>query len=316
VSFFLGIDAGGTKTECVLADSSGAILGRGTGGPANLQRTPLPRLEQSLREAYESALSSADRRAGEFAAVCAGFAGAGRTEARETARHLLAQLIPTQQLFVVGDMEVALEAAVGAGCGVILIAGTGSIAYGRNHLGQQARAGGLGPVLGDVGSAFDIGRRALEAALRARDDCRPTTLLDPALRTHFLLNGASQLAALLAGREAPERVASLLPVVVRIAEQGDSVAQEILLAAGDALAELAVSVLRALRLETTPALVVMSGGVFSSSPQVATQVRRRLQELVPAAEVKPLTISPAEGAVRLAQRLWLQGRTAAPIAQR
>lgn len=300
----------------MLADGSGAILARGTGGPANLQQTPLPKLEYSLREAYESALENASLRPREFEAVCAGFAGAGRADARETARRLLAQMVPTRHLFVVGDMEVALEAAVGAGRGIVLIAGTGSIAYGRNDLGQQARAGGWGPVLGDEGSAFDIGRRALEAALRAQDGCGPATMLDTALRTHFLLHGAAQLPVLLTGKEAPERVASLLPIVVRIAEQGDSVAEEILLAAGSALAELAASVLRALRLEATPTQVATGGGVFSGSPQVAAQVRRRLREMVPEAQVKPLTTSPAEGAVRLAQRLWLQQRGVTPTAQR
>ncbi len=316
MSFFLGIDAGGTKTECVLADGSGAILARGSGGPANLQRMPLPRLEQSLREAYESALGKASLHVRELEAVCAGFAGAGRADARETARRLLAQLLSTRYLFVVGDMEVALEAAVGAGRGVVLIAGTGSIAYGRNDLGQQARAGGWGPVLSDEGSAFDIGRRALAVALRAQDGSGPATMLNTALRTLFFLNETAQLTPLFTGKEAPERIASLFPVVVKIAEQGDSAAGEILLAAGNALAELAVSVLQALRLEATPTRIALSGGVFSGSPQVAAQVRRRLQELAPEAQVEPLTTSPAEGAVRLAQRLWLQQRGASLTAQR
>jgi N-acetylglucosamine kinase-like BadF-type ATPase len=316
VSFFLGIDAGGTKTECALADASGTLLARGIGGPANLRRTPPAIIEESLGMALTHALRTAGLHGAEFEAVCGGFAGASRPDARELARHILFALTSSRHLFIVGDMEVALEAAVGAGSGVVLIAGTGSVAYGRNDFGQQARAGGKGPWGSDEGSAVDIGRRALEAVLRAREGRERTTALEPALRGRFDVTRREERAQLLASPEAIARVAALMPEVVEVARQGDDVAREVLLAAGDALAQLALTVMQALRLENTAARVAISGGVFAVSTEVAEEVRRRLREWAPHAQVEPLGMTPAEGAVRLAQRLWLQRRVGLPVVSR
>lgn len=308
MSFFLGIDAGGSKTECVLADASGTPLARGMGGPANLRRTPLATLETSLETAFANTLRNAGLRTAEFDAVCAGFAGAGQVEARQTARQILIKLTSPRHLFIVGDMEVALEAAVGAGRGVVLVAGTGSIAYGRNDLGQQARAGGQGPRGSDEGSACDIGRRALEAILAAPENHEGVTRLETALREHLKLPDRRALAELLADPDADVRLAVLLPVVIEVARRGDQVASNILLAAGDALAELARSVLQALHLEATPTCISTCGGVFTASPEVAQRLQRRLRAWAPHAQVEPLATAPAEGAARLARRLWLQQR--------
>ncbi|MFQ5816449.1 MAG: BadF/BadG/BcrA/BcrD ATPase family protein [Terriglobia bacterium] len=306
MSFFLGIDAGGSKTECVLADASGAVLAHGTGGPANLRRTPLATLQNSLETAVADALRNAGLRRANFEAVCAGFAGAGQVEARQTARQILLQLTSPRYLFIVGDMEVALEAAVGAGRGVVVLAGTGSIAYGRNDLGQQARAGGQGPKGSDEGSAFDIGRRALEAVLGVHENHEGMVPLETALREHLKLPARRALAGLLADPEASVRLAALLPVVVEVARRGDLVAQNILFTAGDALAQLTRRVLHALHLEATPTRIATCGGVFTASQEVSQRVQHRLRTWAPQAQVEPLTTAPAEGAVRLAQRLWLQ----------
>lgn len=312
MSFFLGIDAGGTKTDCVLADASGVILSHGSGGGANLGRTPLATLEASLAAALAGALHHVGLRTARFEAVCAGFAGAGQPEPREVARRILSALASPRHLFIVGDMEVALEAAVGPGPGVVVIAGTGSIAYGRNALGQQARAGGRGPVVSDEGSAGDIGRRALEAVLRAQDGEERVQALEAAVRAQLKLSDRRGLSGILAHPDSSQHLAALLPTVVEVARSGDQLSNDILLVAGDVLAQLALHVLRTLRLEATPARVATCGGVFAASREVSEQVHRRLRAWAPQAQVASLATPPAEGAVRLAQRLWLQQRAALP----
>ncbi len=314
VSFFLGIDAGGTKTECVLADSSGMILARGVGGPANLRRTPAPILYDSLRAAVMTALHNASLPAIELEAVCAGFAGAGRAETRGPARELLAELTRARHIFIVGDMEVALEAAVGAGRGVILVAGTGSIAYGRNDLGRQARAGGHGPEHSDEGSATDIGRRAVQAAVAGRKS-RHASPLARALCEQLGLHRTEDLSLLLGSGERNADLASLFPTVMAVARQGDAEARAILEAAGDALAGLALRVLRALQLEGKVTPVAVTGGVFAASAEVFEQVEKRLRESAPEVRVERLARTPAEGAVLLAQRLWLQAGAGARAAR-
>lgn len=306
MSFFLGIDAGGTKTECVLADSSGMILARGAGGPANLRRTPAAILQESLRAAVMTALHNASLPAIELEAVCAGFAGAGRADARAPARRMLAELTHARHLFIVGDMEVALEAAVGAGRGVILVAGTGSIAYGRNDFGRQARAGGHGPERSDEGSATDSGRRAVEVAVEAGRKSTHASPLARALCEQLGLANTEDLKPLVRGHQGNADWAALFPAVVSAARQGDAEALAVLHAAGDALAGLAQKVLQVLELKETDTLVAVTGGVFSGSAEVFHQVEQRLRVWSPLIRVALLSRTPAEGAVLLAQRLWLQ----------
>jgi N-acetylglucosamine kinase-like BadF-type ATPase len=205
-------------------------------------------------------------------------------------------------------MEVALEAAVGAGRGVVLIAGTGSIAYGRNDLGQQARAGGHGlrfsdgrKIEVDEGSGFDIGLRAVRAVRNPLLFWRRRTPLARKMKETFGFN-----VRLLKGAEAAVEVSALVPVVVEAARENDARARRILEEAAEAVARLGLEVLRQLDLLGTEVLVAASGGVFKESPEVFARVQGEIQKAAPKARVEMLAVSPAEGAARLAQRLWLQ----------
>ena len=293
MGFFLGIDGGGTKTECVLADESGAVMARSIGDGANLRRTSATELRTTLSQCLEALRQQASLARLECDAVCAGFAGAGIAEARIKAEEVLRKLLQPKLLVVVGDMEVALEAAVGAGPGVVLIAGTGSIAFGRNGAGKTARAGGKGFDEGDEGSGYDIGRRALEASKLYPDSP--------------LANMVAQ-AGPTAGAS-PTELANLVPAVTRAARRGDEVAREILMKAASDLAELAVGVLRDLDLLGAAVEVATSGGVFAESDEVHAQVRSNILAAAPWARIDLLRVSPAEGAVRMAQRRWLEQQT-------
>ena len=289
MGFFLGIDGGGTKTECVLADESGAVVARSTGPGTNLRRTSAAELRATLAQCLDALRQQAGLARMECDAVCGGFAGAGQVEARRSAEEVLKDLLRPKLLLVVGDMEVALEAAVGAGPGVVLIAGTGSIAFGRNATGKTARAGGKGFEEGDEGSGFDIGRRALEASKRF-----PDSLL------------AGQVGQAGASSASPAGLANLVPAVSRAARSGDKAAHDILTKAASELAKLTVVVLQELDLLRAEAAVATSGGVFAESEEILAGVRAHILAAAPRARIEPLEVSPAEGAVRMAQRLWLE----------
>jgi N-acetylglucosamine kinase-like BadF-type ATPase len=269
MAYLLGLDAGGTKIEWALADPTGAVVARAVSAGANLRRVNRKQLAELLARGFEELRMQAALGEPEFEIVCAGFAGAGDESARAMARDVLHELFRPQHLYVVGDMEVALEAAVGAGPGVVLIAGTGSIAYGRNLAGRTARAGGKGPFVagGDAGSAFDIARRA----------------------------GAHG--------DSPEEVSALVPEVVARARSGDADARQILHQAGTELARLAARVLDQLELMDTEMRVATVGGVFVTSDEVYESVRAELAPAAPRARLERLRVSPAEGAVRLGCRL-------------
>lgn len=306
MKLFLGIDGGGSKTELLLADEGGRVLGRMVGPGANLRRTPPAELRALLRESFLALQESAGLGELRPAAVCAGFAGAGQLKARGRGRQALAGLLPSAKVYVAGDMEVALEAAVGPGSGVVLIAGTGSIAYGRNGLNRQVRAGGWGPGNqgGDEGSGYDIVRRALAAVQRARVGQGPATMLTETVQEVFPEPTEETKAT--NSPESAARLAALFPGVLRAARAGDGAAQEILGQAAEALAKLGAEVLRRLDLQGEAARVVTCGGIFAESDEVRTGVEKGIRAVAPQASVQPLRVSPAEGAARMAVRLWRQ----------
>jgi N-acetylglucosamine kinase-like BadF-type ATPase len=302
MSYFLGFDGGGTKTDCVLLDANRGVAGEGRGGPGNPLRCGYEQTFSSLREAAAQAIAAAKIRSSDVTHVCAGLAGAGRKSVIRRVMVFLANEFPSAIAQVTTDFEAALEAAVGSGPGVILIAGTGSVAYGRNAAGETARAGGYGPWIGDEGSAFEIGRRAVSAVAHARDaGARPTLLAD---MIPIALGCPDWDDLILQIMNTPDEVfPKLFPVVAEAAEREDGVAKGILSDSAVRLARLAQTVVRRLGLAEQQFPLVKSGGVFGRSAALDAQVDAALASAAPRADVSRLEISPALGAARLAARL-------------
>ncbi len=189
----LGVDGGGSRTRCVIASLSGHILARGSGGPSN----PLTAGFDGAAEAIQAAVEEASRRCGinSFIASVMGLAG---TERASTIDSLVARLtlLDLGDLRIIGDAQIALAGATGCRPGAVVISGTGSIAYGENDAGETARAGGWGGRRGDEGSGYDIGHRALVAALRDNDGRGPATLLTEKIRGSLGLGGLDELVDL------------------------------------------------------------------------------------------------------------------------
>src|SRR6266481_4605657 len=160
MNYVLGFDGGGTKTECVLMDPAGKILARCFSGPSNPSRVGVESATGEIEKAADLSLQEARVARSAIAALGAGLAGTGKPEMKERMRASLAGAFPGAAVSIFTDLEIALAAA-GEGPVIVLVAGTGSAAIGRNAQGQIWRTGGQGPRLGDDSSAFDIGSRSV-----------------------------------------------------------------------------------------------------------------------------------------------------------
>jgi N-acetylglucosamine kinase-like BadF-type ATPase len=261
-----------------------------------------PAAFEAVRSAASIALGEADLLPLQISAAVAGLAGAGRRNTVRRALVFLTQTLPNAINFVTTDLEIALETAVGEGDGVVLVAGTGSAAFGRSAAGETARAGGFGPWIGDEGSAYDVGRRAVAAVAQTRDHAAPVTLLAEMIAADLDCPSWDELHDRIA--QNPDNVfPKIFPVVVAAAEAGDSAAEEILFAAALALAQLALTVVRRLDLQAKAFPLACSGGVFGRSRTLDGMLDSVLRSGAPLADITQLKISPAVGAARMAQRL-------------
>jgi len=295
----LGIDGGGTKTRCLAADEHGRILGEGLGGPSNYQVVGAETAAANVRLAAQQALQAAGGSWDQVSAICAGLAGVGRPEDLA----IMESALDLSRLILLTDGRVAVAGALKGQPGVVVISGTGSIAYGVDAAGRTVRAGGWGWILGDEGSGFAIGRDAAVAALAALDGTGPATALGRLISQEWQLERLEQLVRRVYGDLPKARLdlAALVPVVIGAASQGDEVAVSILAKAGHDLAGLAAAALRRLSLpDDAPALVAVTGGVLTGCAFVRDAFASALAVRAPEAVLAESGESPAEGAVRLA----------------
>src|SRR2546423_182339 len=207
----LGIDAGGTKTVCLLADGDGAILAEARGPGANLHSAGELTVEKVLHEVMEVAIGDRDVT---LSAICLGIAGVDRDDEARTVRAVMRRIGHKSRILVVNDALIALVAGAKDAPGIVIIAGTGSIAYGRNAAGEAARAGGWGHMIGDEGSGYWIGREAPSAVMRAGDGRGPATQLGGDILAHFAVDDESRLPRIVYDRDQPRMsVAALGPIV-------------------------------------------------------------------------------------------------------
>lgn len=297
MAIYLGIDGGGTKTTCAVGDET-RVLATATAGGSNVVRSGEVHARESLHAAVRQACATAQVDPSSIARVCVGAAGAARPEVAALVRRLIAEVTPGV-VTVVGDMEIALQAASGGGPGVIVIAGTGSIAYGRGQDGTTVRAGGWGYAISDEGSGQWIGRTAVTAALRARDEERPSALLEAIGKT-WNTESVDALVRVANGSPAPN-FAELFAVVLRAAEAKDEVALRVLHRAGAELAELACIVLRRMFTAVEGVPLAMSGGVFRASSLVREVFYNSVRAQWPRVDLKTSVVEPVDGALAMAR---------------
>ncbi len=298
--YYLGIDGGQSSTTALIADETGQVVGSGSSGPCNhvTSSEAAVKFRSVVGECIAAACRQAaiDPAATEFAAACLGFSG-GAADKESYSR----ELIRSARIKVTHDAEIALSGATAGEPGIIVIAGTGSIAFGRNAEGRTARAGGWGYIFGDEGGAFDLVRRALRAALRMEEGWGPeTTLRTLLLEATKAANANDVLHAFYSPEYPRSRIAQLAPAVTHAAEEGDAVAVALLDEAADQLTRYAAGVYRNLfHAEIVP--VAYIGGVFQSA-LVLDGFSKRLQQAIACPVIAP-RLNPAAGAVLDAMRL-------------
>jgi N-acetylglucosamine kinase-like BadF-type ATPase len=204
---YLGIDGGGTKTVFLLADAELRELDRTESGPSNWI--------SAGNEAIVSIKDGISRLKHKPDIVCAGFAGAGRSESRAVYTRALQEALPDARIIVESDAFIAYIGAIGTGPGALLIAGTGSIAIGRSRNGKMVRVGGWGPQFGDEGGGFWIGREAVRAALALADRQEKNGFLDAVTSTLGLASIYDVVLAWQSGQVGVRQVAALFPEVTR-----------------------------------------------------------------------------------------------------
>lgn len=293
IGIVAGIDAGGTKTRAFAVTRDGEIVGRGAGGPGNLLSSPDP--AGSISAALGEAL--AGRRADAVVLSCA---GGDRAADRERGREILRAIVgPDIPVDVTHDAQAALYAGNAAGRGVVLIAGTGSVAYGRNANGDEERSGGWGYLIGDEGSAFWIGKEGLRAASADFDGRGAATAISRHLYRDLGVDGFHGVLPLLYGRPHPApAIGAATRAVAQANSEGDAVAAGIVERGARELARAATVVARKLGLTDGP--VYLAGGAFENVRALEHGVRRELLAALPRAAVEPVAEEPAMGAARLA----------------
>lgn len=222
---YLGIDGGGTKTAAIIRDECGVERGSGVGGPGNIANNDDRMLGKSLRSAVQSALSAASLPyTTRFTAACAAVAGYSAPQRLEAFEALLLMEVPADRYTVEPDYKAAYWGATHGGPGVIVIAGTGAVAFGRNAEGEERKEDGLGFLLGDRGSGFNLGLRVLRYTLEQMQ-AGTCDALATAVLQHTGAQSANEIVQWLYAEFSPPKVASLSPVVGELAEAGDEAAR-------------------------------------------------------------------------------------------
>ena len=297
---YLGIDGGQSSTIALIGDEAGRVIGSGSGGPCNHAGAADGRAKftRAINESVGAAArqASLDAAAVRFRVACAGFSGGP-----EDKQPLLAEILRSDRLVVTTDAIIALAGATGGEPGVVTIAGTGSIAYGRNAAGKTARAGGWGYIYGDEGAGFDLARQAVRAALRQEEGWGPPTALHALFLEAAGAKSANELLHRFYTTDFPRpRIASFAPLVTRAAAEGDAVARGILIKAASELALLASAVRRRLFQPGETVRTAYMGGVFRST--VLRDQFRELIEQEPGNHCAPPLYAPAAGALLEAYR--------------
>jgi glucosamine kinase len=301
MSFFLGIDGGGSKTTCIVGDEN-SMLGTGTSAGSNVIRVGEHQARETLDVAIRQTCAAANITPAQIERTCVGIAGGARPEIAGVVRRLLSEFV-SGEIEVVGDMVIAMEAAFGGGQGVIVIAGTGSIAYGRNSKGKTARAGGWGFAISDEGSGHWIGRSAVAASMRAYDEAgaeHVSILLESIMQSWGVTTREQLVVA--ANAAPPPDFAALMPAVLSAAGKGDATACTVLTQAGMELASLAKIVIGRLFGDAQAVPVAVSGGVFCNCELVRRVFYNSLRAEHPQIQPGATLVDPARGALELARK--------------
>jgi glucosamine kinase len=303
MAYFIGVDGGASKTAAIVVDNEGKPLGRGLAGGSNHLRVGIDEATRNIERAVNIALVEAGIAIRDVAYAYCGIAGSDHPTHRQRVIDSLSIFFPRGNFIVDTDARIALTGAVGFGPGVVIIAGTGSVAFGRNAAGEESRAGGWGPTLGDEGSGFWIARKGLSAIVRAHDGRGFATKMTELLCNEYAMCSPADLPRFVyATTTHADDIARYGKLVIEAARVGDTIAREILASAGSELADCVLAVARNLHMGDTTFPVAYVGGAFHAGDLLLEPMRLRLQRDAPGATLSPPQVTPVEGAAMMAMR--------------
>lgn len=299
----VGIDGGGTRTRVVLADANGTVLARAEGPGTALTPGNEGVAADIIKSLIGEVLAMAERTETRPAVCVVGVAGAGQERAAQALWSALATRRVADDVSVQADATIALDDAFGDAAGVLLIAGTGSVAFARAPDGRLERCGGWGPNVGDEGSAAWLGRRALSVITAAQDGREPETALTGAILTALEIESLEDLIPW-ASEATPASLAGLVPVVMQVAATGDLRANALIsLCVEELMLHVRTLARRCFVDERAAVPVALAGGLMARGSLIRKRLEQRLKSAVPGAAVRAEEVDAARGAVRRARRL-------------
>lgn len=298
---FIGVDGGASKTAALVVDENGKALGRGLAGPSNHLRVGIEEATRNVERAVNIALVEAGIAIKDVEYAYCGIAGADHPFHRQNVVDSLRIFFPRGNFIVDTDARIALTGAVGFGAGIVVISGTGSVAFGRNAAGEESRAGGWGPTLGDEGSGYWIAREGLSAIVRAHDGRGFATKMTDLLCDAYGMCEPNDLPRFVyAATTHVDDIARYGKLVIDAAKAGDDVAREILARGGSELAECVLAIARKLHMTDSEFPVAYVGGAFHAAEMLLSPMRLRITRDAPGAVLTKPERTPVEGAAMMA----------------
>lgn len=310
--FLAGVDGGGTKTRGVITDSQFRVLGEAVAGPSNPLRVGVDRAVEAVVQAIDGACAAVGIERSQVAAIGIGLGGVRHAHHHRATARALGCALSTEAFVLVPDAEIALFGAMGGRPGIVVIAGTGSVACGMNARGEVAYSGGWGPTFGDEGSGYDIARRALMAAAADFDGRGRPTALTAQICHWFAVSSPVELLNIIYRHDQPgesPQIASLAQLVVEVAGQGDEMAREIVYEAGLELSRAVIAVIERLELQRASFRVAYVGSVFQAGELILPPLREAIKRIAPRATLAAPLYPPAIGAAMMAEYRLVGPRT-------
>ena len=300
---YIGVDGGGSKTSALVIDENLRPLGRGLAGASNHLRVGIETATRNIERAVNIALVEAGIAIRNIEYAYCGIAGADHPAHHQRVVDSLKIFFPGGNFIVDTDARIALTGAVGFGSGVVVISGTGSVAFGRNGGGDEARAGGWGPTIGDEGSGYAIARDGLSAIVRAHDGRGKRTVMTEMLCYDYDMCSPEDLPRFVyATTTHADDIARYGKLVIQAALRGDEVANEILDRAGRELGQCVLAVARKLGLSGAEFPVAYVGGAFNAGDLLLGPMKATLAADAPGAQLMQPSHTPVEGAAMMAIR--------------
>jgi len=299
--YFIGVDGGGTKTEVVLITRAGNIIARIKGGSTNFQAIGGQKLKQELMSLFEKLLRKTNLLDSKVVHIFLGLAGAGRKSDQKIIKELFNDTDYKDKISVDSDAIIALAGAFGNRPGIILIAGTGAICFGKNVKGEIVRAGGWGYLLGDEGSGYYIGREAIMATLKDFDGRGDATSLKEILNSKYNLESIDQIIPLIYQNKLDRvEIANIAPIVFEEAKKGDAICRQIIKQAGKELGKLGKAVASRLGFSDDKIKIALIGSIFNQKEMLVNEISKELFEISWNIELTGPEYDPALGACILA----------------